>query len=49
MEWLALLLFALVLLALIIGFPVAFTLAGVSLLFALGASLFGVFDMAFLN
>ncbi|HEY9017983.1 TRAP transporter large permease subunit [Thiomicrospira sp.] len=49
MEWLALLLFALVLLALMIGFPVAFTLAGVSLLFALGASLFGVFDMAFLN
>lgn len=49
MEWLALLLFALVLVALMIGFPVAFTLAGVSLLFALGASLFGVFDMAFLN
>lgn len=49
MEWLALLLFAMVLIALMIGFPVAFTLAGVSLLFALGASLFGVFDMAFLN
>lgn len=49
MEWLALLLFSLVLIALMIGFPVAFTLAGVSLLFALGASLFGVFDMAFLN
>ena len=49
MEWLSLVLFALVLLALMIGFPVAFTLAGVSLLFAIGALLFGVFDMAFIN
>lgn len=49
MEWLALVLFALVLVALMIGFPVAFTLAGVSLLFALGATLFGIFDPAFLN
>ncbi|WP_029406561.1 TRAP transporter large permease subunit [Thiomicrorhabdus sp. Milos-T2] len=49
MEWLALVLFALVFIALLTGFPVAFTLAGVSLLFALVANLFGVFDMAFLQ
>lgn len=49
MEWLALVLFALVFIALLSGFPVAFTLAGVSLLFALVANLFGFFDMAFLQ
>lgn len=49
MEWLSLVLFLLVLVALMIGFPVAFTLAGVSLLFAFGALLAGVFDMAFIN
>ena len=49
MEWLALVLFALVFFALLAGFPVAFTLAGVSLLFALVANLFGAFDMAFLQ
>jgi tripartite ATP-independent transporter DctM subunit len=49
MEWLALVLFALVFIALLSGFPVAFTLAGVSLLFALFANLIGAFDMAFLQ
>lgn len=49
MEWLALLLFALVLIALMSGFPVAFTLAGISLLFALVTTAFGLFDIAFLN
>ncbi|GAB6071433.1 TRAP transporter large permease subunit [Thiomicrorhabdus hydrogeniphila] len=49
MEWLSLVLFALVFIALLAGFPVAFTLAGVSLLFALVANLFGVFDMSFLQ
>ena len=49
MEWLALVLFALVFIALLVGFPVAFTLAGVSLLFALFANLIGAFDMAFLQ
>lgn len=49
MEYLALGLFAFILIFLMLGFPVAFTLSGVSLLFALGAGLFGVFDMAFLN
>lgn len=49
MEWLALLLFALVLLALMAGFPVAFTLAGVSLLFALATASFDLFDLSFIN
>jgi len=49
MEWLSLVLFALVFIVLLTGFPVAFTLAGVSLLFALVANLFGIFDMSFLQ
>ncbi|WP_373019191.1 TRAP transporter large permease subunit [Thiomicrorhabdus sp.] len=49
MEWLSLLLFVVLFVALLIGFPVAFTLAGVSLLFALIANLFGAFDMDFLQ
>lgn len=49
MEWLSLVLFALVLIALMVGFPVAFTLAGVSILFAFGALLAGVFDIAFIQ
>jgi tripartite ATP-independent transporter DctM subunit len=48
MEWLALVLFAIIFIALLIGFPVALTLAGTSLLFALIANAFGAFDMAFL-
>ncbi|MDG6774548.1 TRAP transporter large permease subunit [Thiomicrorhabdus sp. ZW0627] len=49
MEWLSLLLFAVLFIALLVGFPVAFTLAGVSLIFALIANLFGAFDMDFLQ
>ncbi|MBN2646758.1 MAG: TRAP transporter large permease subunit [Thiotrichales bacterium] len=49
MEWLSLLLFALIFIALLIGFPVAITLAGVSLLFALFANAIGAFDIAFLQ
>ena len=49
MEWLALLLFALIVAALLAGFPVAFTLAGVSLAFASICSVFGAFEMAFLE
>ncbi|NPA71864.1 MAG: TRAP transporter large permease subunit, partial [Gammaproteobacteria bacterium] len=49
MEWLALVLFAVIFGALLVGFPVAFTLAGTSLIFALIANLFGAFDMAFLQ
>lgn len=49
MEWLALLMFATVCVALMAGYPVAFTLGGVSLLFAfLGAGL-GVFNLADLH
>ncbi|GLP96795.1 TRAP transporter large permease [Paraferrimonas sedimenticola] len=44
----ALALFALVCLMLMLGFPVAFTLAGCALLFAGVATLFGAFDGAFL-
>ena len=47
--WLALLFFLCVCGALMAGFPVAFTLAGVSLLFAMVGDLFGVFDPAFLQ
>ena len=35
--------------AMMLGFPVAFTLAGVSILFALGGYMFGIFDLVFLN
>lgn len=49
MEYLALLLFALVFIVLMSGFPVAFVLGGVSLLFALTATALGVFDMQFLH
>ena len=49
MEWLALVLFALIIAALLAGYPVAFTLAGVSLGFAAVCSLFGAFDMAYLE
>ena len=49
MEWLALVLFALVCLCLLLGYPVALTLAGVSLIFAgIGAGL-GVFDASYLR
>ncbi len=44
-----LLLFGFICIALMSGFPVAFTLAGVSLLFALIGSLFGAFDPVFLE
>ncbi len=49
MEWLALVLFALIIAALLAGYPVAFTLAGVSLGFAAVCSFFGAFDMAYLE
>ena len=49
MEWLALLLFVLVIATLLIGYPVAFTLGGVSLLFAFAAIGLGVFDISFLE
>ena len=48
-EYLPLVLFAVVALVLMLGYPVAFTLGGVSLLFALVGSWFEVFDEAFLE
>lgn len=46
---LPLLLFVVIGLVLMLGYPVAFTLAGVSLAFAFFGNLFGVFDPAFLE
>lgn len=48
MEFLALVLFAVVCMVLLLGYPVALTLAGVSLLFAFGGIAFGVFDASYL-
>jgi tripartite ATP-independent transporter DctM subunit len=48
MEFLALVLFAVVCLVLLLGYPVALTLAGVSLLFAFVGISFGVFDATYL-
>ncbi len=47
MEFLALLLFALIFIALMMGFPVALTLSGVSLIFALVAVQFGCLTWPF--
>ena len=49
MGWIAGLMFISVVLVLLAGYPVAFTLSGVALLFALGGAVLGVFDPAFLN
>ncbi len=48
-ETLDLLMFAVACVLLLAGFPVAFTLAGVALMFAGLGHMFGVFDMAFLG
>jgi len=48
-EWLSLVLFLAVAMVLMLGYPVAFTLGGVSLLFALLGGWFEVFDSAFLE
>ena len=49
MEWIALLLFAVVIVLLLAGFPVAFSLGGTALLFALFGVLGGGFESAFLT
>ena len=49
MEWLSLVLFMVVIILLLAGFPVAFSLGGVALLFALLGALLGIFDPVFLN
>lgn len=48
-EWLPLILFIFVCLVLMAGFPVAFSLAGTSLLFAIAGVLSGTMDAAFLS
>ncbi|MFC3680618.1 TRAP transporter large permease [Bacterioplanoides pacificum] len=48
-EWLPLILFIVVCLVLMAGFPVAFSLAGTSLLFAIAGVLSGTMDAAFLS
>ncbi|MEN7341649.1 MAG: TRAP transporter large permease subunit [Pseudomonadota bacterium] len=49
MAWIALLLFLSVIAVLMTGYPVAFVLAGTSLLFAAGGIIAGVFDASFLT
>ncbi|AWL10952.1 Ectoine TRAP transporter large permease protein TeaC [Saliniradius amylolyticus] len=49
MEILALVLFVLVCVVLMLGFPVAFSLAGTALLFAGVCSLFGAFELSYLQ
>ncbi len=49
MEWIALLLFLTIIVVLLLGFPVAFTLAGTSLIFAFFGIITGVFEQSFLT
>lgn len=49
LEFIPLLMFVTVCAVLMLGYPVAFSLAGTALLFALGGVLSGNFDLAFLN
>ncbi len=49
MEYISIYLFLAVCLLLMLGYPVAFTLAGTALAFAAGGILFGVFDADFLS
>jgi tripartite ATP-independent transporter DctM subunit len=49
MAWLGFLMFGVVVITLLAGYPVAFTLAGTALLFALLGSLAGVFDLVLLE
>ena len=48
-EFLPLIMFIVICLVLLLGYPVALTLAGTALLFAAGGGLFGVFDLALLG
>ena len=48
MEYISLVMFAVVCLVLLLGYPVAYSLAGTALVFAGGGILFGVFDSAYL-
>lgn len=49
LEFIPLIMFAVVCAILLLGYPVAFSLAGTALLFAFGGMLFGVFDTALLG
>ncbi|MGI9291062.1 MAG: TRAP transporter large permease [Gammaproteobacteria bacterium] len=49
MAWLGFLMFAVTVFVLLLGFPVAFTLAGTALIFAVIGSLAGVFEPVFLD
>lgn len=49
MEWMAMLMFVTLVVALLAGYPVAFTLGGVSLIFATLGHLTGTFDLVFLS
>lgn len=49
MEYLSLIMFLVVCIVLLLGYPVALTLAGTSLIFAAGGIIFGVFDTSYLN
>ena len=49
MEWIAILMFAAVCLVLMLGYPVAFSLAGTALLFSVVGVLTGTFDQTLLN
>lgn len=49
MEWIALLMFAAAVIVLLAGFPVAFSLGGIALIFAALGILLGIFDAAFLG
>ena len=49
MEWVAFSMFAAVVLLLLAGFPVAFSLGGTALLFAFGGVIGGGFEQAFLS
>ncbi len=49
MEWVAILMFAAVVIVLLAGFPVAFSLGGTALIFAAIGMVAGVFDAAFLG
>ena len=48
MEWIPLIMFAVVCIVLLSGYPVAFTLGGTALLFAFGGIISGSFDSSFL-
>ncbi|MFE8070508.1 TRAP transporter large permease subunit [Marinobacteraceae bacterium S3BR75-40.1] len=48
-DYIPLIMFAVVCIVLLFGYPVAFSLAGTALMFAFGGTLFGVFDPSFLS